>query len=96
MACNHRCYNWELVYRCRNCGEIVDESDATRIDIKLDMLEEQLTSCHHNVHDLLDACEAALAHITGNGRDGTYGEYRDNPVPKQLRAAIAKAKGGNP
>lgn len=45
--------------------------------------------------DLLAACEASLAHITGDGRDGTYGEHKDNPVPLQLRVAIAKARGGS-
>lgn len=42
--------------------------------------------------DLLAACGAALTIITGNGQDGTWGQHPDNPVPTQLRAAIAKAE----
>ena len=41
---------------------------------------------------LLEACEAALAHITGDGWDGNEGQHKDNPLPAQLRAAIAKAR----
>jgi len=43
--------------------------------------------------ELLEAAEAALAHITGDGWDGTEGQDKDNPLPKQLRAAIEKARG---
>ena len=42
--------------------------------------------------ELLEACEAALAHITGDGWDGNEGQHKDNPLPAQLRAAIAKAR----
>lgn len=45
--------------------------------------------------DLLAACKAALEKITGTGQDGTLGHHPDNPVPAQLRAAIAKATDGN-
>lgn len=38
---------------------------------------------------LLEACKAALAQLTGTGQDGTYGQHPDNPIPAQLRAALA-------
>lgn len=86
-------------------NEYITDLEADNADLQL-MLEnaeaaidgqgEQMQRCMAQRDALLEACEAALAHITGNGRDGTYGEHRDNPVPKQLRAAIAKAKGDTP
>lgn len=45
-------------------------------------------NCHD---DLQAACIAALAKLTGDGMDGTLGHHPDNPLPTQLRAAIAKA-----
>ena len=44
------------------------------------------------IEDLLEACKAAYALLTGNGQDGTMGHHKDNPVPAMLRAAIAKAE----
>ena len=40
---------------------------------------------------LLEACQAALEYIGGDGWDLTIGQHRDNPLPAQLRAAIAAA-----
>lgn len=41
--------------------------------------------------EVLSACKAALAHITDIL--GPLGEHSDNPIPTQLRAAVAKAEG---
>jgi hypothetical protein len=46
--------------------------------------------------DLLEACQGALAKLTGNGWDGTLGHHPDNPIPAKLRAAITKATGKEP
>ena len=43
--------------------------------------------------ELLDAAKAALAKICGDGWDGSLGHHPDNPLPTQLRRAIAKAEG---
>ena len=46
------------------------------------------------VKRLLTACEAAYEKlVTAHGHDGGYGEYQGNPLPRQLKAAIDKAKG---
>lgn len=42
--------------------------------------------------ELVAACRAALALLTGDGWDGTLGHHKDNPIPVLLRAAIAKAE----
>ena len=42
--------------------------------------------------ELLAACIAALALLTGTGQDGTLGHHPDNPVPAMLATAIAKVK----
>ena len=42
---------------------------------------------------LLEACQAALAYVGGDGWDLTIGQHADNPLPAQLRAAIEKAGG---
>lgn len=58
--------------------------------------QEQLADfivCACNAHDdLLTACEAAYDQLIGI-HDGGYGQHKNNPIPVQLRAAIAKAKG---
>ena len=43
--------------------------------------------------ELLEAAKAALAKICGDGWDGSLGHHPDNPLPTQLRRAIAKAEG---
>ena len=44
------------------------------------------------IEDLLEACKAAYALLTGTGQDGTMGHHPDNPVPAMLRKAINKAE----
>ena len=43
---------------------------------------------------LLAACKAAhYKLVVAHGHDGGYGEHPDNPLPQQLRAAIAAVEG---
>ena len=43
--------------------------------------------------DLLEAAQAALALLTGDGTDGTLGHHPENRVPAALRNAVLKATG---
>jgi len=47
---------------------------------------------HAAAYQTLTACKAALKLLTGTGQDGTLGHHPDNPVPAQLRAAVAAAR----
>jgi len=50
--CEHMPYNWNLVYQCRECGEIVPEEIAQPRDI-------ELTSLTEKVERLLDGIKRA-------------------------------------
>ena len=43
--------------------------------------------------ELLEACQAALAYIGGDGWDLTIGQHADNPLPTMLQDAITNAGG---
>ena len=71
------------------------DSAGSDIEVRCRMMEAVLGSFEQVVRqrdELLRACEAALAYTTGDGWDGTEGQHKDNPLPAQLRAAIAKAR----
>ena len=62
IECEHILYNWNLVYQCRECGEIVPEEIAQPRDIehaslteKVERLEKGIKMAH--LHLLASVCE---------------------------------------
>ena len=81
--------NWEEYKRLHG------EGSGWNIELDNKVMEAVLGSFEQVVRqrdELLRACEAALAHITGDGWDGNEGQHKDNPLPAQLRAAIARVR----
>ena len=78
--------------------EVISNGEHTRVHHKgikrPDLVRARISRAARDravISDLLAACEAALFEITDIERQG---QHRDNPLPTMLRAAIAKAGGG--
>ena len=68
--------------------------DTTAIALSEGDLKEQLVEVRAQLDMLLAACKAAhYKLVVAHGHDGGYGEHPDNPLPQQLRAAIAAVEG---
>ena len=76
-------------------GRLLDDPYGERDDWVrhiADIIADVITEYVSVNADLLAACEAAYILLAGDARDGHLGHHKDNPVPAQLRAAIAKAR----
>ena len=51
MSCNHAAHNWNVVYQCRNCNEIVPEEIAEGYLVQLEAENEALREYIEAFHD---------------------------------------------
>ena len=67
IECEHILYNWNLVYQCRECGEIVPEEIAQPRDIehaslteKVERLEKGIREANKHIPPIMEAHDMLL------------------------------------
>lgn len=77
--CNHSTYNWDLVYRCQGCGDIVDESMAGLHD---DAQAQRIKELEELLMQLPAIINLITGTETGNYEVGVWDETIDEYLDK--------------
>lgn len=86
------CGAWDSRANCVHCGSVGSNGECAEScpTVVYPRISARIESDRAIIAELLAACKVAYFHITDIM--GPLGEHRDNPVPTQLRDAIAKAE----